>query len=192
MKRIKPIELITDFSIPYGKSTRRDKWFTICHVSNGLRDALALAAAEDMHKELADMLVSGASLAGAYLSHADKRHTTKSTLIGYLAYFPNPTIGRINLLSVVVHPRYRSRGAAGMLVSSLLRAAREHADTYYAVHLIVASNNDPALKLYRKFGFTGKSVMPDYFDWSGNGDHWMQMECIVSHIDTNTPRTKFA
>ena len=52
-------------------------------------------------------------------------------------------------LSMGVLPAYRRRGVGSRLLEHLLQAAEEH---YRAVSLSVAADN-PALRLYRQFGF---------------------------------------
>jgi ribosomal-protein-alanine N-acetyltransferase len=65
------------------------------------------------------------------------------------------------LLSIAIAPRFRGRGAGGPLLARHL--ARVQAAGARRIVLEVDESNEPALRLYRRFGFTEVAVRPAYY-----------------------------
>lgn len=67
--------------------------------------------------------------------------------------------GRI--YSIAIHPEARGRGLGGILARELLQQLRERACT--RIYLEVRTDNDPAIRLYTRLGFTLARTLPDYY-----------------------------
>jgi ribosomal-protein-alanine N-acetyltransferase len=84
---------------------------------------------------------------------------TDDEVIGYIDYWH---IGpEIHIITVAVHPDWRRRGIGSALMDLLLgEAKRSGAKT---VSLDVRPSNQPALELYRKFGFEQTGLRRRYY-----------------------------
>ena len=67
-----------------------------------------------------------------------------------------------HVISIAVLPEYRRKGIARNLLSSALKALKEHYGCEEA-YLEVRVSNSPALSLYRKLGFTVIKVSKRYY-----------------------------
>lgn len=65
-------------------------------------------------------------------------------------------------LGITVRKKYWHLGAAGALLTELIRFAREN-ETLRAIHLDVYANNERAIRLYEKFGFQSVGRIKNYF-----------------------------
>jgi len=71
------------------------------------------------------------------------------------------------LVSIAVHPRYRSRGVAGALMRRVVALLRR--DAIAQCWLTVRPANRGAIRLYRAFGFTGVRRVKDYYGRGRDG-----------------------
>jgi ribosomal-protein-alanine N-acetyltransferase len=71
------------------------------------------------------------------------------------------------LVSIAVHPRYRGRGVAGVLLRRVLALLR--ADAIGQCWLMVRPGNRPAIRLYCAFGFTRVRRVKDYYGRGRDG-----------------------
>ena len=67
--------------------------------------------------------------------------------------------GRI--YSIAIHPDARGQGLGDTLARELIRQLCEHATT--RIYLEVRTDNDPAIRLYTRMGFTVARTLPDYY-----------------------------
>ncbi len=72
---------------------------------------------------------------------------------------------------VVVAKPYQNKGYAAYMMNEILEALGE--DVYFAVHISVAEQNIPALKVYQKCGFSIVGEVDQY------GNHYVLMEKIL-------------
>lgn len=68
--------------------------------------------------------------------------------------------GEAELLTIATHPDHQRRGIARDLMAAWMTAATALADTAF---LEVAADNQPAVDLYEKSGFTVIAHRPDYY-----------------------------
>jgi ribosomal-protein-alanine N-acetyltransferase len=78
------------------------------------------------------------------------------------------------LVSVAVHPRYRKRGVAAVLMRRVLTLLRK--DAIEQCWLMVRPGNRGALRLYRAFGFTRVRRVKDYY---GRGRDGLRMRVAL-------------
>lgn len=64
--------------------------------------------------------------------------------------------------NVAVFPAHRRHGAAAALMGALEAAAREREAAFLTLE--VRASNEPALRLYRRLGYTQAGVRPNYYD----------------------------
>ncbi len=64
--------------------------------------------------------------------------------------------------NIAVSEKVRRQGVAALLMEHALGAAKEIGMT--AVTLEVRASNEPAIKLYERFGFESAGVRPDYYE----------------------------
>ncbi len=69
--------------------------------------------------------------------------------------------GECHLLNICIHPDYRLRGFATMLIHGLLEAARRR--RAWTVSLEVRVSNDAAYHLYRHLGFSEVGLRKGYY-----------------------------
>jgi ribosomal-protein-alanine N-acetyltransferase len=86
--------------------------------------------------------------------------TTVEETAGFIIAHPvRGKSGRILTLDIV--PEARQRGLASLLMNECERRLRDFGCT--EVYLETAVNNEPALGLYRKFGYQILRTLPDYY-----------------------------
>ena len=71
------------------------------------------------------------------------------------------------LASIAVLPEYRGRGVATKLLRTTLRKVRRQGAT--AMWLMVRSDNEPAIRLYRTFGFVRTATVRGYYEDGSSG-----------------------
>ena len=74
-------------------------------------------------------------------------------LVGVASFRPEElekTAHRAHLVAVYVKPPARGKGASRVLLETLIAAARNHV---VQLHLAVTAGNEPARRLYERFGF---------------------------------------
>ena len=67
----------------------------------------------------------------------------------------------VHVLNVATHPRHRRHGHGRRLMRHVLDFARRHHCRY--ITLEVRRSNDPAIELYRSFGFKPVGIRPNYY-----------------------------
>lgn len=65
------------------------------------------------------------------------------------------------ILTLCVHPQYQRRGIARYLLQEFMESLYHFNCTH--CYLDVAENNDPAIQLYKKFGFSIKGTRSNYY-----------------------------
>ena len=83
----------------------------------------------------------------------------RSRVVGFCNYWL--VRDEVHLLNIAVHPEKRQRGYARLLMDHLLEFARKH--ECILVTLEVRRSNDPAIDLYRSFGFRAVGLRPRYY-----------------------------
>lgn len=74
-------------------------------------------------------------------------------LVGVATFVPGElekTAHRAHLVAVYIRPAARGRGASRVLFETLIAEARKHV---VQLHLAVTTENEPARRLYERFGF---------------------------------------
>ena len=94
-------------------------------------------------------------------------------IIGYCVAKTDSTFS--HLISVAVLPEHRRRGAASRMLNELLSASSQRG--IQEVGLEVRTDNLPAIRLYRSFGFRDVNVTPNYYS---DGSAALGMRKIVS------------
>ena len=90
------------------------------------------------------------------------------------------------IASLAVHPRHRKGGVATALLKAAVRKVRRSGAQ--AVRLMVRSQNQEALALYRKLGFVHTGTVPDYYEDGCSG--WrMRIALDRKHHPSNPPGT---
>ncbi len=67
----------------------------------------------------------------------------------------------LHILNVAVDPNHRRRGVARALLEATLEKGRQHKCTLATLE--VARSNEPALELYKSFGFRPVGIRPNYY-----------------------------
>jgi ribosomal-protein-alanine N-acetyltransferase len=90
----------------------------------------------------------------------------------------------LQLLDVGIHPQWRRRGAATLLVQQLLDEARRAGSR--VVLLEVRRSNHAALGLYRRFGFEVTRVRPGYYAHPDEDGLEMLLQLSDPTVDSTT------
>ncbi len=85
--------------------------------------------------------------------------STQKSLLGYCCFWI--VFGEVHIMNLAVHPDWRMKGIATRLVEETISISRQHA--VKKLHLEVRRSNDPARRLYEKFGFKVITVRPNYY-----------------------------
>lgn len=110
-----------------------------------------------------------------YVSATEDQGIGGQRLLGYAGLMVNDRQGDVQ--TVAVAPSARGRGLGARLLGDLLgEAARRRARS---VLLEVDSANEPAIALYRRFGFERISVRRGYYAPQG-GDAWVMRRPVPS------------
>jgi ribosomal-protein-alanine N-acetyltransferase len=88
---------------------------------------------------------------------------TKDLLIGYAGLWVVLDEGHIT--NIAVHPEWRGAGVATMLITELLKTARGKGANRFTLEVRV--NNEPAISLYKKFGFRVEGYRKKYYKDTG-------------------------
>lgn len=70
-------------------------------------------------------------------------------------------IDECHITNVAVLPEYRNKGIAGLLIKKMIEICR--CSEISAMTLEVRVSNEPAINLYRKFGFVAVGKRPRYY-----------------------------
>jgi [ribosomal protein S18]-alanine N-acetyltransferase len=81
------------------------------------------------------------------------------------------------IITLDIHPRYRRQGLANLLMEELDRIARGR--NLRRLALQVAINNEPAIALYLKWGFSIRTTLPNYY---GRGKDAYLMDKIMMDL----------
>lgn len=105
--------------------------------------------AEELTREFSDALVAIAAPEG--------------TVLGYAVCWT--VADESHLLNIAVHPDARGQGVGGILLRECIRrGARAGASR---IHLEVRTGNEPALRLYRREGFSFIGIRKGYYTDTG-------------------------
>ncbi len=85
--------------------------------------------------------------------------STQKSLLGYCCFWV--VFGEVHIMNLAVHPDWRMKGIATRLVEETISISRQHG--VKKLHLEVRRSNDPARRLYEKFGFKVITVRPNYY-----------------------------
>ncbi len=96
------------------------------------------------------------------------------TLSGYILVILRRGTRLARLYSLAVDPAYQGRGLASSLIELAEQSARDAGALY--MRLEVAGNNDGAIKLYRKLGYTQFGSYQDYYE--DHSDALRMEKCI--------------
>lgn len=80
-------------------------------------------------------------------------------ILGYIDFWL--VLKEMELVSIAVHPDYRSQGVGRVMIEGMLRFARQH--KVRLVFLDVRESNIAAQKFYSKFGFKKMGVRRRYY-----------------------------
>ena len=80
--------------------------------------------------------------------------------------------------SMGVYPAVRGRGIAGQLLDACLARGRER--NYARVSLVVESDNEPAVRLYRSRGFDVRDSLPFAGEQNDSGGQWLLMSAAIA------------
>jgi ribosomal-protein-alanine N-acetyltransferase len=80
-------------------------------------------------------------------------------IIGYSCFWI--VFGEVHIMNLAVHPDWRRKGIATRLVEKAISTSHQHA--VKKLHLEVRRSNEPARRLYEKFGFQVVAVRSNYY-----------------------------
>ena len=80
-------------------------------------------------------------------------------VVGYVG--SQTVIDETDMMNIAVHPDYRRKGVAEMLIGELILALKERGSK--ALLLEVRASNNPAIALYEKLGFCQVGRRPNYY-----------------------------
>ncbi|MCL6621140.1 MAG: ribosomal protein S18-alanine N-acetyltransferase [Syntrophobacterales bacterium] len=95
-----------------------------------------------------------------------------SLVVGYLIYWV--AAAEMHILNLAVHPRWRRRGVARLLLTTGLARAREQGA--HTAWLEVRPSNLPALALYESLGFVPVGRRPGYYEDTGEDALILELE----------------
>lgn len=104
-----------------------------------------------------------------------------SQVVGYLIYWV--AAGEMHILNLAVHPRWRRRGVARLLLTTGLEQARERGAR--TAWLEVRPSNLPALALYESLGFVPVGRRPGYYE--DTGEDALILELTLAPEESETP-----
>jgi ribosomal-protein-alanine N-acetyltransferase len=97
-------------------------------------------------------------------------------IIGYVLFWVLP--GAVDIHNIAVHPEYRRRGLARVLLARVIGDARSQ--TIPRVLLEVRKSNLPAQKLYETMGFYTAGIRKGYYSDNGEDAFAMVLELDLS------------
>lgn len=104
-----------------------------------------------------------------------------SQVVGYLIYWV--AAGEMHILNLAVHPRWRRRGVARLLLTTGLKRARDRGA--HTAWLEVRPSNQPALALYESLGFVPVGRRPGYYE--DTGEDALILELTLAPEETEAP-----
>ena len=88
-------------------------------------------------------------------------HENNKRIVGYLAVWWIRDEGSI--INVAVHPAWRRRGIARLLMQRMFDAAKARLPRVESYTLEVRCSNEPAIELYKAFGFRIEGLRQNYY-----------------------------
>ena len=70
-------------------------------------------------------------------------------------------IDECHITNVAVLPEYRNKGIAGMLINKMIEICKSSEISYMTLEVRIS--NEPAINLYKKFGFYAVGKRPNYY-----------------------------
>lgn len=94
-------------------------------------------------------------------AHVDvlKERTPNAPVVAFVNYWL--VRDEVHVLNVATHPQARRQGHAARLLEHVIAFAHKHRCRY--VTLEVRRSNQPAIRLYRKYGFRPVGIRPNYY-----------------------------
>jgi len=102
-------------------------------------------------------------------------------IAGYCITYPMKQKRAMVIVSIAVHPEFRSRGIATSLLKDSISIAEKFHSTKTIDKLIlqVAEENNAARSLYSKIGFENRSLIKNYY---GRRKHGIEMELDLTRL----------
>ncbi len=94
---------------------------------------------------------------------AEPEHAGADHIVGYLGLWY--MVDEAHIVAIATHPAYRRRGIGERLLARALELARER--DIKTVTLEVRVSNEPAQRLYEKYGFRRVGLRPRYYTDNG-------------------------
>ena len=94
-------------------------------------------------------------------AHVDvlKRREARANVLAFVNYWL--VRDEVHVLNVATHPSVRRQGHAARLIEHVVAFAHRHRCRY--ITLEVRRSNQPAIRLYRKYGFRPVGIRPNYY-----------------------------
>ncbi len=86
-------------------------------------------------------------------------HGPPHIIVGYCCFWV--VFGEVHIMNLAVHPDWRRKGIATRFVEETISISRKQA--VQKIHLEVRRSNEPARRLYEKFGFEVIAIRPNYY-----------------------------
>jgi ribosomal-protein-alanine N-acetyltransferase len=94
---------------------------------------------------------------------AEPEHASADRIVGYLGLWY--MVDEAHIVAIATHPAYRRQGIGERLLARALELARER--DIKTVTLEVRVSNEPAQRLYEKYGFRRVGLRPRYYTDNG-------------------------
>lgn len=107
-------------------------------------------------------------------------------LLGYALLLLRRGTQLTRLYSIAVAPEARGKGIAQYLIDELQRRALERGKRF--MRLEVAEDNDAAIRLYQRLGFSQFGIYPGYY---ANNANALRMQKVLSHPATYAPANAY-
>ena len=85
--------------------------------------------------------------------------TDEDRVVGYVG--SQTVLGETDMMNIAIHPDYRKRGVATMLIEDLILHLTQQGS--HSLMLEVRSSNEPAKSLYSKMGFETVGIRKNYY-----------------------------
>ena len=85
--------------------------------------------------------------------------TDEDRVVGYVG--SQTVLGETDMMNIAIHPDYRKRGVAIMLIEALILHLTQQGS--HSLMLEVRSSNEPAKSLYSKMGFETVGIRRNYY-----------------------------
>jgi len=101
----------------------------------------------------------------------------KIICIGHITALPKTHVAHLGEVGISVLKEFWGIGVGTRLMSEVIRVARE-SGALEALHLGVKADNEPAISLYRKYGFCETGRFPGFFKI--NGQYFDEINMILN------------